>query len=61
MQASDQLLAPAALPSGKNRVPIAFEAGRAPETVWTLWRREKALAPAGIRTMDSPAISESLH
>jgi hypothetical protein len=32
---------PAALPPGKGPpVPIGQEAGRAPEPVWTTWRRE---------------------
>jgi hypothetical protein len=37
-----QLHAPAALPPGKEPpVPILWEAGWAPEPVWTLWRKQK--------------------
>jgi hypothetical protein len=28
-------------------VPIGYEAGWAPEPVWTLWRGEKSVAPVG--------------
>jgi hypothetical protein len=45
---SGQLYAPAALPPGEEPpVPIGYEAGWAPEPVWTLWSREKSIAPAG--------------
>jgi hypothetical protein len=30
--------------------PIKYEAAWVPEPVWTFWRREKCLAPTGIRT-----------
>jgi hypothetical protein len=46
MNVSSKLHAPAALPP----VLIGWEAGRAPEQVWTLLRREKSLALAGSRT-----------
>jgi hypothetical protein len=35
----------------KAQVPTAQKAGWAPEPVWTLWRNEKSLAPAGNRTV----------
>jgi len=42
MEVSDQLHAPTALPRGKEPpVPIKYEAGWAPEPVWTRWWREK--------------------
>jgi hypothetical protein len=51
MEASGQLHAPAALPSGKESpVPIGYEAGWAQEPAWTLCRNEKFPAPAGNRT-----------
>ena len=50
--------APAALPPGKNPVPIVEEAGWVPGPVWT---SEENLAPTGIRSPDRPAHSESLY
>jgi hypothetical protein len=38
MEVSGQLHAPAAL----SLVPIGYEAGWAPEPIWTLWRGEKS-------------------
>jgi hypothetical protein len=38
-------------------VPIEEGGGRAPEPVRTFWRRDKSLAPVGIRTLDHPARS----
>jgi hypothetical protein len=41
MEVNDQLHAPAPLPPGKETpVPIAQEAGWAPDPVWKTWRRE---------------------
>jgi hypothetical protein len=41
MKVSGQLYVPASLPPEKDApVPIGYEAGWAPEPVWTLWRRE---------------------
>jgi len=48
--------APAALPPGKDPVPIVYEAGWAPGPVWT---GEENLAPTGIRSPDRLARSES--
>jgi hypothetical protein len=59
MEASGQLHAPAALPSGKEPpVPMEQEAGWAPEPAWTLWSKEKCLSPAGNRT---PAVQPVAH
>jgi hypothetical protein len=41
-------------PGEKAPVPIGFEADWTPEPVWTLWSREKSLAPVSIRT---PAVA----
>jgi hypothetical protein len=50
MEVSDQLHAPAALLLGKEPpVPIVWEAGWAPKSIWMLWRREICLTPAGNR------------
>jgi hypothetical protein len=48
MDVSGQLRAPAALPPGKEPpVPIGQEAECAPESVWTLWRRENSCSYMG--------------
>ena len=49
---------PRRFPSGKERVPIVYEAGWAtgPE-----WMGAEKLAPAGIRSSNRPAHKESLH
>jgi hypothetical protein len=46
-------------PQGKTLVPIEHEARWVPEQVQTFWRRKKSLSPAGIRTLDHPAHSQS--
>jgi hypothetical protein len=62
MELSGQLLAPAALsPEKEPLVPIGWEAGWAPEPVWTRWWREKFPAPAGSRTPTHPSYSPVLH
>jgi hypothetical protein len=38
-------------------VPIQYEAGWAPEPVWTFWKREKPLDPTGTRTPDHSGCS----
>ena len=56
MPVTGLLHAMAALPPGERiPVPIAQEAGWAPECVWTVRRREKSVAPAAIRTPHPPA------
>jgi hypothetical protein len=50
--------APAALPSGKDPVPIVQEAGWAPGPFWTC---AKNLASTGSRSPDRPARSQSLY
>ena len=50
--------APAALPPGKDPVPIVQEAGWAPGPVWTC---AENFAPTGIRSPDRPVRSESLY
>jgi hypothetical protein len=49
---------PAALPPGKDPVPIVQEAGLVPGPVWT---GAENLASTGIRSQDRPARSESLY
>ena len=49
---------PAALPPGRDPVPIVREAGWAPGQVWT---GADNLAPNGIRRPERPARSESLY
>jgi hypothetical protein len=50
LEVRGQLHASAAL-SPKKKLPetIVYEAEWAPEPIWTLWRRQKSLASAGIR------------
>ena len=50
--------APAALPLGKDPVPIVQEAGWAPGPVWT---GAENRVPTGIRSPDFPARSESVY
>jgi hypothetical protein len=53
MEVSGQSHPTAALLPGKEPlVPTKQEAGLAPRTVWTLWKREKSLVPAENRTPD---------
>jgi hypothetical protein len=50
--------APAALPPGKDPVPILQESGWVPGSVWM---GAENLAPTGIRSPDRPARSKSLY
>lgn len=36
-------------------VPIQWEAGWVPETIWTIWGTEGYLVSSGFRTADRPA------
>jgi hypothetical protein len=52
MKVTGQLHALVTLPLSKESlVPIEWETQWAPETVWTLWKREKSLAPASSQSM----------
>ena len=57
MELSGQLDDPAALPPGKNPVPIEYGVGWAPEPVWPFWIRETSLVSLWIGTPDRPARS----
>jgi hypothetical protein len=65
MEVSGQLHAPAALTPGQEPpAPNVYEAGWAPEPVWTLWRREKSCScrqsnPG--RSARSPSIYQLSH
>jgi hypothetical protein len=58
MDVGGQHQAPAALPPGKDPVPIVQEARWAPGPVWTV---AKNLAHTWIRSPDRPSRSESLY
>jgi len=58
MELGGQRHAPAALPPGKDPVPIVQEAGWAPGPVST---DAENLDPTGIRSPDRPARSKSLY
>jgi len=52
MEASGQHHTLAILPMGEEPpLPIAWEADWAPESFWTIWKREKYLVSAGIQTL----------
>ena len=55
MDVSGQLNSVAALSLGRTPVFITQGAGRAPEPVWTLRRRNKSLVPTGIPNAHLPA------
>ena len=57
MELSGHRHARAALPRGKNNVPIEYAAGWAPEHVWTFCGRETCPALDGIETPDGSARS----
>jgi hypothetical protein len=58
MGVGGQRHAPAALPPGKDPVPIVCEVEWAPGPVWT---GAENLAPTGVRSPDRPAHSELLY
>jgi hypothetical protein len=58
MGVGGQRHAPVSFTPGKDRVPIAQEAGRAPGLVWI---GAENVAHTGIRSPDCPARSESLY
>jgi hypothetical protein len=63
-KASGQLQVPAALPPGKKPpVPTGFQAGWAPEPVWTRGRENKIPfpAPATIQTPGVQPVAYSIH
>jgi len=49
MEVSGQDHDQVASPPGKNPVTMEKEAGRVPEAVWMLWKREKSLGPVANR------------
>jgi len=59
MAVGGQRHAPAALPPGKDPVPVVQEVGWAPGPVWT--GAENLAPPTGIRSPDRPARSQSLY
>jgi len=58
MEVSGQLDAPAVLPPGKELlIPIGYETGWGPETVWMQWQRQKipSLSLSGNESIIQPA------
>lgn len=55
MEVSGQHLTLPFYPKERNSTLIEQEAGWTPKQVWTIWIREKFLAPAGIRNPVPPA------
>jgi hypothetical protein len=53
---------PGSFTSGKEpSVPTGYEAGWAPEPVWTTWRKFLTLSGLGLRSLGRPARSQSLY
>jgi hypothetical protein len=58
MEVGGQLHASVALLPGKQpHVPIGQVTGWAPEPVWTLWSKDKSLAPVGNGTPAVPPVA----
>jgi hypothetical protein len=58
MEASSQFQAPAALsPEKEFLMPIENEVGWAPESAWTMWRRDKSFALAGNRSPSAQPVA----
>jgi hypothetical protein len=58
-EVSGQLHVPAVLPPGKEPpVPIGYEAGWAPEPVWTMWRKFLTLPGLELRPLGRPLRSQ---
>jgi hypothetical protein len=53
MEVSVQTRAPAALPLERTAVFLEQEAGRVPEPVWAVWRRDKYFNPTENRRCSS--------
>jgi hypothetical protein len=64
MEVSGQLHVPVALPTGKMpKVPFGYEAGWAPELVWTFWRTGKTVLTKsrGAKKYDVASRWKELH
>jgi hypothetical protein len=57
MEVSGKLHAPATLPLGKNPTTHGIGGWMGLEPVWTIFRRAKSLAPAGIQASYHPTCS----
>jgi hypothetical protein len=51
MGINSQLQAPVVLPPGQNFLVPTEQDSWAPQSVWTLWRKDKCTALAGIQTV----------